>query len=301
MSSTKSITSSRIWIVVTYRIKGCLADYHREKQTQLSAAFGLCGNHVCEWTKWVAHDQLCHLLLDGMNRNDWKQLKVPIVILFALSGWSSRVEAAVIDIRVSFLGASLANVPSGSYNTFSLPNPGGQSVNNLVDFNTAAPTQIGYESLGWEDRFGTTQWPVADLADWIDIETTVGGWFVRDGTKASFAFNGVPQGGYRVEILSTTGSPHVQDVSVNGDFTSVTFRDTGASSDDYNPRRDGFDDRNWMIWEDVVPLNGRIDILFEKVEGQASVNALRLTSIPELSALGMVAIVGLLIAFRRKR
>lgn len=207
-------------------------------------------------------------------------------------------QAAVIDIRIQFQDSSLTRVPSANWNSLALPNPNVlQTVSTLVDFNTGEPTTVHLDASGWETRVGhSARWLPADFVSWIEPEVTTGGWRISTNVSATIALTNLPAGFYNLEFLATAGgalSP--QGVNVDGGFTSNTFHGTNVSSSNYIARDLGQIARDWLIWEEISPDNGRINIGVERFGNTAEISAIRLVSVPEpsMAFYALILILGL--------
>ena len=218
---------------------------------------------------------------------------------------SALCQSAVVDVRVQFQDSSLTRVSSENWTSAALPNPNVlQTVSTLVDFNSGIPTEINLEASGWETRVGHSQsWLEEDFVSWILPEVTTGGWRIRiNNTQATIAFVNVPSGRYNVEFLATAGGANSpQGVSLNGEFTTTTFRGSEVSSSNYIARDLGRNAMDWFIWEDVAAEDGRLELQVERFGFSAEVSAVRLVSVPEPSALLLTFISIFCASFGRLR
>lgn len=186
-----------------------------------------------------------------------------IAVLLAPAAWGQTV---LIDLGDNFSDMSAQNWNTMIFN---------QAVPDLVD-DTGAPTGISFSPLFWGGDFQNNDNWIEDT-DWVLEEAATdhfGGFSVSTITLGNL------DGIYKLEVVCAhPQTNHLTDIRVQDFFADQNFQNLpGVDGDDFDPKVDGRDAQNWLIWNDIEPVNGEITLAVQKLAGTnaISVSALRL-------------------------
>jgi len=221
------------------------------------------------------------------------KIKFLPALLFSLllSPW----QAFSIDLRIDFsLGSGAAGNNWNSLSASSLT--GG--ITSLIDHDTGASTGVTVTGTGW-------------TTDYIGSLTTLPSWW-DGGTQAQdriYYYDNGPQTGsitlaglsssqaYKLEVFSA-GDFDERAIAANSSF-GINSR-TGLLDSAWHGITDGT--AGWLIWDNLMPTaGGTVNITFDSLStNYVPVNALRITNVPEPTALSLVSL-GLVFCLRRRR
>ena len=204
-------------------------------------------------------------------------------------------EAFAMDIRIDFsLGSGAAG---NNWNSLSASNLKAGTT-SLIDHDTGASTGVTVTGTGFDtDYIGS----ISTLPTWWD-----GGTQAQD--RIYFYDNG-PQTGsitlaglsisqaYKLEVFSA-GDFAERVISANSTF-GVNSR-TGLVDSAWHGITDGT--AGWLTWDNLTPtVGGTVDITFDSLSANyVPVNALRITNVPEPTALSLMGL-GLIFCLGRRR
>lgn len=197
------------------------------------------------------------------------------------------------------------STPGGVWNTINAPgdatsaNPFVLRSDNGIDSGIAIAL-----TEAWEDSGATNDMTGAFATTHPDLAPGAADYFfLRDtNTSGTATLSGLdPDTPYRVELVVSmhTGSTRRQDTTVAG-----SFADSTPDGENFYSYSDGFVDGSLLRWNRVFPdANGNLDIGVLCRANTAHLNAIRLTAIPEPSALLLLGcgLAGLLAVGRRRR
>lgn len=222
-------------------------------------------------------------------------MKHALLLVVALSG--SSVAMAQVDIRMD-LSTSVSSTP-GNWNNIS--NLTGLT-SNLVDFVTGSPTTVSINGLGgpWQPFFGDDTGAFPNQ-DWLIQPATRDGAGLQTGLTGVFRIAGLTDGvPYKVEVVSArTTFGYRNTFTVDGSLADRTFKGTPVVTP-WNSTTDGLAQGNWLIWDDVFPTRGQINIQDVAADTLGIVNAIRISAIPAPGT-GLALAIGLAPLARRRR
>jgi len=154
----------------------------------------------------------------------------------------------------------------------------------LTDFNTGTATNVSVQGTGGmaSSDMGANVWNGGVAEDWL-VDNAA-----RDTAQASapnstrtVTFSGLTASSYKVEVLSAVpaGGSGTNDITVDGNQASQNFRNNGDGLGiGWDTTTAGVTNRNWLIWDSVVPSGGQIVITIDApgATDDASINAIRL-------------------------
>lgn len=194
--------------------------------------------------------------------------------------------AGPVDIRIDF-GTSVG-VTEGHWNNV-VDVTGVTS--GLIDYVTGLPTEVAVGASAAPCCPGSdTSWIPGGGDDAGDFPEE--GWLVqpaaRDGAvlkralASAYEFSGLTGAAYRVEVVSARSTfEYLSIFGVNGERATRTHLGTPVPSGYWNSTTDGLDAGNWLIWDDVVPVNGTIRItVLRHHDTSAIINAVRIVETP---------------------
>lgn len=220
--------------------------------------------------------------------------------------------AEPIDLRID-LATQLGSTP-GNWNNVS--NLTGLTA-GLVDYASGAATSVSIDGTGspWESLEGDSDGEFPDQ-EWLIQPATVDGAGLDEGEIGLFTLTGLPDGVYRIEVVSArTTFGYLDTILVNGALADRTHLGTPVVTP-WNATSDGLEAGNWLIWDGVVPVAGAVTIAAESDPATLGiVNALRVLetpyaapvaqAIPTVSSLGLallaLALAGLALGRMRRR
>ena len=187
-----------------------------------------------------------------------------LVLLSPAIAWGQTV---LIDLGDNFSDMSMQNWNTVVFN---------QAYNDLVD-DTGAMTGISFTPFFWGGDFQNS-------ANWIEDTD----WVLKDAATDHFGgffdsriIFGNLDGVYKLEVVCAhPQTNHLTDITVNDQFANANFQNiSGVDGDDFDPKDDGRDAQNFLIWENIMPVSGNITLRVTKLAGTnaISVGALRLT------------------------
>lgn len=218
------------------------------------------------------------------------------VLVAALTAGTTAVQAQV-DIRMDL--ATSVGTTGGNWNNIS--NLTGMTP-NLIDFATGLPTSVSIDGIGspWSAFFGDDLGSFPNQ-DWLIQPATKDGAGLQRDTTGVFRIGGLTGSAYKVEVVSARSTfGYLNNITVNGATATSTFKGTPVVTP-WNSTTDGLADANWLIWSNVFPTSGTIDI--RDVAGPATlgiVNAIRISEVPAPGA-ALPLVAGVVFAARRRR
>ena len=224
--------------------------------------------------------------------------RLPVMVVLACCGLTARAWGQAQEIRVDF--GDKFDPTADVWNVIQAENATDLDLN---DFNTGLGTGVSVTTASWSDeQFDSDLWTAGDKL-WMD--DGAGDDAFTDGSgSATITFDNLLGVLYRVAVVSSLDASGSQDISIAGSFADMNVNGTiGVDGDNFNPRNDGRNPGNWLIWTEVAPVSGQIVIDFAFNSGDASVNAVRLLEVPE-PATGLIAALGagaLVASYRRRR
>ncbi len=185
-----------------------------------------------------------------------------VLFIFVTSLTGADGEEILVDFSSAYAPPPAAwnVIPDGSRNG---------PIGPLLDV-AGSSTAVIYVGTGWAGS-GTSKWTVGDQA-WIDAKAA------NDcfaGGEASMIFSNLSNDNYTVELVSSYNADVTMNVLINGIPATSTGHDFGSSIN-WNFLNDGYLEGNWMIWENLIPEDGTIDITFSSTVGLCVANCIRL-------------------------
>jgi hypothetical protein len=216
-----------------------------------------------------------------------------VLLLSLLAASVSRAQELRIDL------STFVSVSAGNWNNINNLNgvtPG------LIDFNTGLPTTASISGTGWTDFFGVdsnAEWPTVD---WVVTSSVRDGAGILNSQTGVFNISGLTAPFYTVEVVSArTTFNYLNNITVNGSLANRTFDGTPVVTP-WGSNADGLLPQNWLIWDNVVPAGGTINVTdVASPNTLGIVNAIRITAIPEPASAGLLVAAGICLARRRAR
>lgn len=209
----------------------------------------------------------------------------------------SILQTFAVDIRIDF---SLTDGAAGNnWNSLSAASLTGGTT-SLIDHNGGGSTGVTVSGTGWTTDYTGT---LNALPSWWD-----GGTQARD--RIYFYDNGPQVGSITLSGLQTSQA-YLLEVFSYGDFAERaitanssygTNSKTGLLDSAWHGIFDGGE--GWLIWDQLMPTaGGTVTISFDSLTANyVPVNALRLSTVPEPSALSLLVVgMGGVMAMRRIR
>jgi hypothetical protein len=168
---------------------------------------------------------------------------------------------------------------------------------------TQAPTQVDFALSGWENYWARTDHWTAGTVSWVWDSVLADDLFYTHAS-ANAIFSSLPGSSYRVEVLSSmVGNPnYMADISIGGTFADSNYQNIpGVNGDNFNALIDGRDAANWLIWSDVTPIEGMIQVDVQGLGSAGALNGIRLTEVPEPMTISVMALGALGLLRRRKK
>ncbi|MEM1182889.1 MAG: hypothetical protein AAGM22_31385, partial [Acidobacteriota bacterium] len=158
------------------------------------------------------------------------------LMMVLLPAGAARGQTVLID-----LGDNFSVMTSQNWNTMIF----NQAAADLID-DTGASTGISFTPFFWGGDFQNSANWIEDT-DWVLKEAATdhfGGFF------DSRIILGNLDGLYKLEVVCAhPQTNHLADLTVNGSFASGNFQDTpGVNGDNFDPKVDGRDAQNWLVW-----------------------------------------------------
>jgi len=175
-------------------------------------------------------------------------------------------------VQVDFFDAR--GTPDGNWNVVGLAPLSGQA---LIDFDTGEVTTVLLSSSGFSTAGGEPEnWPMGDV-DWVVASAAEDLMLSALGGDGRVEISGLV-GAQRVEVVVAEGfGVGSQQVMVNDDPTTTTFRGATVDTTSWNPTTDGADPGDWPVWESVAPVDG---VIVVSVGSAGRINALRVSPAP---------------------
>lgn len=196
-------------------------------------------------------------------------LLVCFALLAPAAAWGQTV---LIDLGDNFSDMSLQNWNTVVYNQF---------YGDLVD-DAGASTGITFQPLFWSQDYQNGNNWIEDT-DWVLKEAATDHFGSFFDSRIVF---GNLDGIYKLEVVCAHPQMnHLTDITVNDQFAPANYQNIpGVDGDDFDPRVDGRDAQNWLIWETITPVAGTISLRVLKFAGTSaiSVSALRLTRVGDV-------------------
>ena len=178
---------------------------------------------------------------------------------------------------------------------------------DLVDFNTGLDTGINASTGLFMGSTGVTV-----NEDWLVGSATTDYVTTTQHSGVVTLFDEVPDGLYTLELafmgnfaLDQLGAEFTVG-SLSGPGADRTYQGTAVPAGRWNARSDGFEQTNWLIFDDVAPnASGEILVYGQKTPleyNSIGVNAIRLTAVPEPAAYAaLFGLVALGLAWFKRR
>lgn len=222
-------------------------------------------------------------------------MKIKLVSAISLFGFLLAFEALAMDIRIDFsLGSGAAG---NNWNSLSASGLTGGTT-SLIDHDGGGVTGVTITGAGWTtDYIGS----ISVLPTWWDGGTQAQDriYYYDNGPQsASITLAGLlPSQAYQLELFSA-GDYAERAISANSSY-GMNSR-TGLLDSAWHGITDGT--QGWLIWDNLMPTaGGTVNISFDSLTSNyVPVNALRITSVPEPSALSLVGL-GLCFCLRGRR
>lgn len=223
-------------------------------------------------------------------------MKHAVFLVVALAGAPAAM--AQVDIRMD-IATSVSSTP-GNWNNIS--NLTG-STGGLVDFTTGSATGISIDGVGspWQNFFGDDLGSFPNR-DWLIQPATRDGAGLQAGLTGLFRLGGLTDGvAYKVEVVSARSTfGYLNTITVDGSIADRTFLGSPVMTP-WNSTTDGLNPGNWLVWDDVFPTRGQIDIVDVAGPGTLGmINAIRISAVPAPGTGLAVAFGATLIARRRR-
>lgn len=220
-----------------------------------------------------------------------------------------------LDIRIDY-STSSAN-PGGNWNSLA---SGNTAVASLADFNTGLGTGVGVTGVGWGQAFSwgvPVSWNGGVPLGWIDPAAAID--MVNKGPGvnglASINLSGLNDTeSYIVEVLDNhsfnSGGP--QNITVQGAFANGGPGGNGNFLGIAGQNGQNWDgmlgspsvpSENWLIWNNVASGAGMITINFQTsgAFAEPSLNALRISAVPEPTTSTLLGLGSLALMMVRRR
>jgi hypothetical protein len=206
------------------------------------------------------------------------------------------------DIRIDL--SNLVGTTAGNWNNIS--NLTGLT-SNLIDFPTGAATGVSINGAGstWQDFFGDNNGTFPNR-DWLIQPATKDGAGLQSGLTGTYLFSGLVDSSYKIEVVTArTTFDYLNTITVNGGLANRTELGTAVVTP-WRSTSDGLTPGNWLIWDNIAPLNGNIRIT--DVAGPSTlgmINAIRIVTaaVPEPASFvmgGTAMLLGLVVAGLRR-
>jgi len=221
----------------------------------------------------------------------------PAASVFSLLLLLAVSRGLAVDVRIDFsTGGGSAGNNWNTISSFNLTN----GVTSLIDHDGGAATALTITGTGW-------------TTDYVGSMTTLPSWW-DGGTQAQdriYFYDNGPQTGSLVLAGLTPAQNYLLEVFSYGDFAerAITANSaygvnskTGLVDSAWHGITDG--GAGWLIWDQLAPTSGgTVTINFDSLTSNyVPVNALRISSVPEPSALSLIVMgVGGVVAMRRIR
>jgi len=220
-----------------------------------------------------------------------------MAILAVAVGLGGQAQAGSLeDIRIDL--STLVSSTGGNWNDISDLNG---VTSDLIDFNTGASTGASIEGAGWLDFFGDDNGEFPEQ-DWVIQPSTVDGAGLSSDGTGTFEIDGLSGSAYIVELVSArTSFEYLNTFTVNGALADETFLGSAVNTP-WNSTTDGLEAGNWLIWNNVQPVDGSISIMDVAGPGTLGIlNAVRISEVPSPGAVGVLGIAGIVAGVRRRR
>lgn len=222
-------------------------------------------------------------------------MKSKLVWAVPYFGFLLAFEALAMDIRIDFsLGSGAAGNNWNSLSAASLT--GGTT--SLIEHDGGGATGVTITGAGWTtDYIGS----ISVLPTWWDGGTQAQDriYYYDNGPQsASITLAGLlPSQAYQLELFSA-GDFAERVISANLAY-GINSR-TGLVDSAWHGINDGT--QGWLTWDNLMPsTSGTVNISFDSLTSNyVPVNAMRITSVPEPSALSLLGL-GLVFCLRRLR
>lgn len=211
-----------------------------------------------------------------------KRILALIVAVLALTR-----PALAEDIRIDL--SNYLSLTPGNWNN--IGNIAGLT-NNLVDFPTGNVTNVSIDGTGspWQDFYGDD--PVTfPNQDWLIQPATQDGAGLQQGQTGTYVISNLAYTYYKVEIVSArTSFDYLNTITVNGALADRTYQGTPVVTP-WGSTTDGLTPSNWLIWDNVMAINGVITIMdVADANTLGILNAIRIVTVPEPASFAMAGI-----------
>jgi len=217
------------------------------------------------------------VLADDPNLSSQSPSTATVQEAYPLAG--PGVDEDSLDIRIDF-GSSAGTTLPREWNNLDNSSLTGLTT-GLIDFNSGMATPVSIDGLGGQWRpFVGDDFAEFPEQDWFVQPAAQDGAGLLTGLAASFLLSGLPDGEYRIEVLSArTTFDYLNTFRVDGALADSTFLGTPVQTP-WGSTSDGLTPGNWLIWESVEPDGGEIQLdLQADASTLGMINAMRISQV----------------------
>jgi len=172
------------------------------------------------------------------------------------------------EVRIDF--GDYVSPSDGNWNNISYENQN-MVVSNLIDYNTGNPTSISYTGSNWT-TYGSLGW-LNTGTDWF-IESAAGDCFGSTSPNSEIVLSGLSDSKYQIEFVSSFGvGNYTNSITINSFYSDRTEK-TEGNSQNWDTQTQGYENEDWLIWDNVTPIDGKITINFEFISGYNVANCI---------------------------
>lgn len=180
--------------------------------------------------------------------------------------WSAHAAELRIDLSTQ-VGST-----GGNWNNITNLN---SATAGLIDFPSGSATGISLTGSGWSDFFGDDGGTFPN-SDWVTQPSTADGAGLSNSSTGTFTFTGLTGSSYQLEIVSArTCCSYLNTITVDGFAATGTFLGSPVATP-WDSNVDGLNAGNWLIWENLVPVDGTLTITNVTTSTLGILNAMRL-------------------------
>jgi hypothetical protein len=216
--------------------------------------------------------------LPWFAKKEEDQMKRVLVFALVLVAGGLCVPALAVDIRID-LGTN-AGTTAGNWNNIS--NVAGLT-SDLIDFDSGLGTGVSIDGTGspWSNFVGDDLGAFPNQ-DWLIQPATRDGAGLQRDLTGRYTIAGLTGPAYRIEVVSArTSFNYLNTFTVDGSLADRTFLGTAVVTP-WNATTDGLAAGNWLIWDNVVPTAGTINLMDVAGPGTLGIlNAVRILEVPE--------------------